>query len=343
MRTAKFVSRICLPTMGLLVSASSMAADETWWQRIDGYASISAATVKATPDTGGNITLSYNDVDTAGVDKSVVGGHGRKTSHYLPTGTLGARFNLTSSWTLGLELQGYSFSDGVSTVPLDAPGTTPLANFATFRETSLFKMDAADITTTLGYSRWNGTVELLSGYRSGSFETRAEIESFGVFTTGNFVNVALSNGASFKGKGPVAGLRLKYTPPQFPVSVVARYKFSKLDGRSDSFGRSVGTVASSPSAPLVGAATVTRNDAKAKAEVHDQEYGLQYDFGGAALKSFVSVTYTLTRLNLNGLPTGGAGFGGTIQDLTTNSFSAAGAVNSSGKWKGVSFTVGVEF
>ncbi len=343
MRSTVLVSRICLPTMGLFISTSSMAADEPWWQRIDGYASISAAAVKATPDTGGNITLSYNDVDTAGVDKSIAGGHGRRTSHYLPAGTLGARFNQTANFTWGLELQAYSFSDGVSTVPLDAPGTTPLANFATFRETSLFKMDAADIATTVGYSRWNGTVEVLAGYRSGSFETRAEIESFGVFTTGNFVNVALSNGAAFKGKGPLTGLRLKYKPPQFPVSVVARYKYSKLDGKSDSFGRSVGTVAASPSAPLVGAATVTRNDADAKAEVHDQEYGLQYDFAAASLKSFVSVTYTRSRLNLDGLPTGGAGFGGTIQDLTTNSFSAASAETSSGKWKGVSFTVGVEF
>jgi hypothetical protein len=343
MRTIKTVSRILLPAMGLVISASAMAAEGSWWQRVDGYVSISAAAVKATPDTGGNITLSYNDVDTAAVDKAVIGGHGRKTSHYLPTGTLGARFNQTENFTWGLELQGYSFSDGVSTTPLDSPTVTPLPNFATFRETSLFKMDASDITATAGYSRWNATAEVVAGYRSASFETRAEIESFGVFTTGNFVNVALSNGAAFKGSGPVAGLRLKYTPPQFPVSVVARYKYSKLDGKSDSFGRAVGTVASSPSAPLVGAATVTRNDADAKADIHDQEYGLQYDFGGASVSSFVSVTYTMTKLKLNGPPTGGAGFGGTIGDLTTNSFSSASAEDSSGKWKGIAFTVGVEF
>lgn len=103
----------------------------------------------------------------------------------------------------------------------------------------------------------------------------------------------------------------------------------------------------------MGAATVTRNNAEADAKRHDMEFGLQYDFAPSArIGSFVRLSYTMTELKIRGAPTGGAGFGGTIGTLTTNSFSSAGMSSTpeeptvgraSGKLKGVRFTVGVEF
>jgi hypothetical protein len=327
------------------------AADESWWQRIDGYASIGTAHVRARPDNGGTITASFNDSGTVDVDKSLLIAGGRNSSHYLPIGTVGARFRQTGDFTWGLELQGYSFSDTVQAPPRDAPGTTPLANFSTFRETGQFKMDGSDITATASYSRWNITAEGQVGLGSGTYFARSELYSFGVFTTGNFINLNLSNGTAFKGDGLVYGLRLAYAIPQFPLQVLARYKHSKLDGKTDAFGSAAGSVASSPSAPLVGAATVTRNDADATGKLDTLEYGLQYDFSpGARTSSFVSVTYTDTSLKIRGLPTGGAGFGGTIGTLTTNSFAQAGMASTTpmvgkarGSLKGFKLTVGVGF
>jgi hypothetical protein len=338
-------SRHAVPALGLLLFAGNCgAADgDVWWQRIEGYAALGLAQVKAEPDTGGVITLSFNDSGTAGTDISFTAGSGRNSNDYLPVLQLGGRVNVVDALTVGLTGQFYSFSDGLSAVPLLTPGTTPLATFGTYRETSLFKLDARDIAATAGYSRWGVTAEAVAGWRSGDFETRSEVEAFGVITTGHFANVALSNGASFAGDGPLFGLRLDYRLPSLPVRVVARYSYSKLDGQSDSFGRAVGTVASSPSAPLVGAATVTRNNAEAKMIVQDMEFGAQYEFELGGRSSFLRASWMRAKWAIDGLPTGGAGFGGTIGTLTTNSFSSASADRSDGLLSGGMLTVGLEF
>jgi hypothetical protein len=331
-------------------SAPALAA-EAWWQRIDGYAVVATAIADADPYTGGRITASFDDADTVGVDKTIFIDGGRKSSHYLPSGTLGARFYQTPDFTYGLELHGYTFSDGLATTARDAPGTTPLTNFATYREENLFKMDGSDITATASYRRWGVTAEGQVGIANGTYRTRSEFYTFGVFTTGNFINLNLSNGTLFKGDGLVYGLRLAYVVPRMPFSVVGRYKHSKLDGKTTAFGSAAGSVASSPSAPLVGAATVTRADGKATGKLHDMEFGLQYDFSATVrTSSFVRVTYTRKELKIRGLRTGGAGFGGTINDLTINSSAIAGMSppgltvgKASGKLQGFQFAVGFEF
>lgn len=356
MHYSKFASRILQTASTLLVVGGgpvAVSAEQPWWQRIDGYAMLGAASVRATPDSGGRITTTFNDSGTAELDKSLLIEGGRKSDAYLPSGTLGARFQQTEDFSWGLELEAFSFSDGFAGTALDAPGTTPLTNFATYREESLFKLQGADITATAGYSRWGLTAEGQAGWGGGTFRARSELFSFGVFTTGNFVNLNLSNGTTFKGDGLVYGLRLQYAIPRLPVGLFGRYKNSKLKGETTAFGSSAGTVASSPSAPLVGAATVTRADAKATGTREDLEFGLQYDFVPAArISSFVRLSWTQSDLKIRGLPTGGAGFGGTIGTLTTNSFSNAGMSTTpdepgvgkaAGKLRGIRFSVGLEF
>jgi hypothetical protein len=329
--------------LGLLVCISAQADEATWWQRVDIYAAVGVIDVKAEPDTGGNITMSFDDSDTPALDKSLIGGEGRTSHDYLPIGTLGIRIHQTQHLSWGVEMHRYSFSDAVSTVPRDAPGVTPQTNFATYVETSMFKLKADDLAATARYSRWNVTLDGLYGEREGSFEARSDMQAFGVFTSGNFINMALSNGSSFDGDGRLYGYALGIGVPRTPVSFFGRYKRADLDGRSDSFGRAVGTVASSPNPPLAGAATVTRNNAKAEARIRDYEYGLQFDFNPSqdGVQSFLRLSYMETRWKLNGLPTGGAGFGGTIADLTTNSFSSAGL--GKGTLKGYGVAVGVMF
>jgi hypothetical protein len=330
-----------VPAIGLLaISGTAASADSlSWLERIDAYASAGIGEVRARPDTGGNITITLNDNTTVGIEKSMVGGSGRATDAYLPVLQLGARFQVIEDLTVGIEGQYFSFSDSLSTVPLDAPGTTPLPTFGTYRETSLFDLKARDIAATVAYSRWGATAEAVVGLRDASFGARSEMEAFGVITSGNFLNLALSNGSYFKGDGAVFGLRLSYLLPQIPLRVIAGYTYAKLDGKSDSFGRSIGTVVSNPSTPLSGAATVTRNGASSKGLIHDQEYGLQYEFNRG--QSFARLSWMEKSLEIDGPPTGGAGFGGTIGDLTTNSFSAAGL--GEGKVNGTFLTLGIAF
>jgi hypothetical protein len=113
-----------------------------------------------------------------------------------------------------------------------------------------------------------------------------------------------------------------------------------LWGRTDSFGSAAGTVASSPSAPLVGAATVTRNNAQSDLEILEAQIGVQWEF---ELRYFPATAFFRTAFeyqnwNITGPPTGGAGFGGTIGDLTTNSFASANLGDT--HLKGASFATG---
>ena len=94
-------------------------------------------------------------------------------------------------------------------------------------------------------------------------------------------------------------------------------------GRSpDTYGASIfGAVASSPSAPLVGAATVTRSG------LSKTVYG--YSIGGglemkASQKLRIRTEYLYDHYKSATIAVGGAGFGGTIGDITTNSFVSPG-------------------
>lgn len=92
---------------------------------------------------------------------------------------------------------------------------------------------------------------------------------------------------------------------------------------ADQFSASVfGAVASSPSAPLAGAATVTRSGLSKT--VHGYSIG-----GGVEMKASHNVRLRAEYMydsygSIESLPVGGAGFGGTIGDLTINSFVSPG-------------------
>ncbi|MFN3714876.1 MAG: hypothetical protein ACK4SX_14565 [Alcanivoracaceae bacterium] len=345
MRTSRSAFHLISTSMlGLLVYSGSIQAEQTtWWQRADIYAALGVSHVEAAPETGGSIGMSFDDSSTPTLDKSLIGGEGLDSRHYLPSGTLGARIHLTQRLSWGVEMHRYSFSDAESAVPLDAPGVTPLPNSATFLETSTFKLKAHDLAATVRYSRWNVTLDGLYGERSGSFLSTSSMDAFGVFTASNFINMTLANGSSFKGDGQLYGFGLSIGVPRTTVSLFGRYKRADLEGRSNSFARAVGTVASPTSPPLVGASTVTRNNARAESIIQDYEYGLQFDFipSEDGVQSFVRLSYLETRWELNGLPTGSSGFGGTIGNLTADSFANAGLGKAT--LRGYGAAVGVMF
>ena len=103
-----------------------------------------------------------------------------------------------------------------------------------------------------------------------------------------------------------------------PVSVFFGRRRSTLEGDSDSFGRVVGTAASSPN-PTRN--IVTQTDL----EMGENRYGIQADFGapGTRFRSYARLAYETMKWELSGPPTGGAGFGGTVGNLQVNSFTSA--------------------
>ena len=140
------------------------------------------------------------------------------------------------------------------------------------------------------------------------------------------------------------GYTLAYRAKRWPVSGFVGRRTATLDGKSDSFGRAVGAVASSPAAPLVGAATVRRNGTTATDMIMGEtRYGVQADLGGSGtrFRSFARLSYERIEWTLDGPPTGGAGFGGTINELPTNGFASGGLGGV--KLDGWSLSLGVAF
>ena len=115
------------------------------------------------------------------------------------------------------------------------------------------------------------------GARHAEIGVRFDFLAFGVCTTGNFINLTLQNGF-FNGDGGTGAITARRQIGNSPFTFFSSFRGSYLGGHTTSFGRADGTVASSPSAPLVGAATVTRADADAELDIWEYQVGLQLDF-----------------------------------------------------------------
>ena len=82
-----------------------------------------------------------------------------------------------------------------------------------------------------------------------------------------------------------------------------------------------GFIASSPSTPLLGAATVTRSDMAETIYGYSIGGGLEVKTGGGVS---LRAEYMFDKYKSHEIAVGGAGFGGTINELTTNSFTGPG-------------------
>lgn len=273
-------------------------------------------------DSGGQITMSFNDTDTVGTDISIVDGHGLDDFGYAPRLTLGRQ--LSDKWAVAGRY--FTLAAADSGFPELAPGTTPQPNFATFLSKNESRHYTIDLEAVRSFFRGKTKIDTSIGARHASLDVDSEVFAFGVFTTGNFVNLNLSNGSAFDGTGIVGGITFRRQIGDGPISIFFGGRSSKMWGRSDSFGRAVGSIAVSPNVPLIGAATVTRNNAESNLIINEFQLGLQFEF---ALRRIPATAYFRTALeyqdwDLNGPPTGGAGFGGTLGDLSTGSFASAG-------------------
>jgi hypothetical protein len=288
------------------------------------YAGTELTALQIDARTGGRITASFSDTTAPGVSTIAFNERGGVTDRgYAPRFWLGA--NLTDKW--GVRGRYWNLSDNSAHFPTLNPAIAPVGNnFGTFEVTETVEAWATDLEAvrTMQWGGWKADVFM--GGRHAHYRTDADLLAFGVFTTGNFVNLTLQNGCGFDGAGITYGGSLRRQIGCTPLYLFGSARGSFLDGHSDSMGRSDGTVASSPSAPLVGAATVRRNDADATMTIAEFQAGLEFNWPLQAVPAnfFFRTAYEYQHWNLDGPPTGGAGFGGTIGELTTNSFASAG-------------------
>jgi hypothetical protein len=302
---------------GLIESTLLNPNREPFW-----FAGTEFTFVDVQAKTGGLITLSYDDATTGGTEIAFRDGQGYDDYAVAPRLWLGRKFG--EKW--GVVGRYWHMSGNNTQFPALAPGVTPLPTFGTYNEFNRMQAYTIDVEGIRTFRPGNWILDLSVGARHASYNSDSQIETFGVITTGNFANVALSNGCAFDGTGVTYALggrrRIMDTHAHFFFTA----RGTRAEGESDSFGRSAGTVASSPSAPLVGAATVTRNDSDAVMNIGEFQVGVEWEYPLVCLPAnfFFRTAYEYQYWNFEGRPTGGAGFGGTIGDLTTNSFASAG-------------------
>lgn len=303
------------------------------------YAGLEVSVLDIKARSGGLITLSQSDTTAPGVATAAYrDGDGLDGIGFAPRILIGRKFG--PNWAV----QGryWSLDKSVTHSPDGNPSIPPSGtNFSTTYETDQFQAYLIDIEAVRSFTYDEWQLDAFVGARHGSYTTGSLIHTFGVFTTGNFTNLILSNGNGFDGTGVTYGFTIR-RPLFFPHT----YAFfsargSAMEGQTDSFGRSAGAVASSPSAPLVGAATVSRNNSDANLYIGEFQLGLECEYRLRCLPAYVFLrtSYEYQDWNIVGRPTGGAGFGGTIGELTTNSFASAGLGDT--QLQGVTFATGL--
>lgn len=273
-------------------------------------------------DTGGRITLSFDDSGTAGTEIAFDTGTGFYDYAAGSRLTLGRQFG--ERW--GVAGHYFSLDDSSTEFPHLVPGTVPLPTFGTYTETDIVKMYSMDIEAIRSFHPGQTKIDASIGARHASIDVDSQLHAFGVITTGNFTNLNLSNGCAFDGTGITTALVARRQLGSSPFSLFIGGRGSQIWGHSDSFGRAAGAVADSPSSPLVGAATVTRDNVESDLMIWEAQFGMQAEFALRCLPAtaFLRAAIEYQNWDITGPPTGGAGFGGTIGDLTTNSFSRAG-------------------
>jgi hypothetical protein len=333
------MARSGLPFVCALVACSGLAfaapddAEPPW------FAGTEIVYLEIEAQTGGQATLTINDSDTAGTDMSLLDANGYDENDFAPRVFLGRHI-----WRgIGVAGRFFRLTDFDTHPPETVPGTTTLTNFSTESAVDRIELETTDAELTYHHDLADFRFAAAFGERWATFAAQSELESFGVFTSGNFHQIQLSNGSRFDGRGYTAALSVDYRVADWPLHVFVGYRTSDLDGESDSFGRAVGTLAVSPNPPLIGAATVTRNNVdETDMTIDEWQVGVRFDFGlGQTARGFVHATYETQDWELDGPPTGGAGFGGTSSDITLNSFSSAGL--GSADLKGIAFATGVRW
>lgn len=270
---------------------------------------------------GGTFTLSLDDATTAGTDFRANDHEGVTHATASPRFWIGRQ--ITPEWSLvGRHWLLDTFEHSALDTP---PGQVNLPNFARIGEISSVKLYNIDIEAMRSVKRGIWKLDGSAGVRYASLYADSRAFASGVFTTGNFINLSWFNSNKFTGTGITGALTARRPIRNTCASWFVTGRGSHMLGQSDNAAGTVGTVASSPSSPLVGAATVTRNDADAEMSIGELQFGIEWDRRLKCIPGnlFFRTAFEYQCWKLDQPPTGGTGFGGTIGNLTTNSFMSA--------------------
>lgn len=270
---------------------------------------------------GGTLTLSLDDSTTVGTDFAANDHEGVTHATASPRFWIGRQ--ITPQWSI---VARHWMLDTFEHSALDTPaGQVNLPNFARIGEISAAKLYNIDIEAMRCFKRGIWELDGTIGARYASYYADARAFATGVFTTGNFINLSYFNSNKFTGTGITSSLTARRPIRNTCASLFVTGRGSHAWGTSDNAAGVAGTVASSPSSPLVGGAVVTRADAEAEMSIGELQFGVQWDRRLKCIRAnwFLHTAFEYQVWKIDQPPTGGVGFGGTIGNLTTNSFMSA--------------------
>lgn len=285
------------------------------------FGGVEATFLNADVTTGGQTTLSMDNSNTVGTDLQVVDNQALDQFTYAPRIWFGRQFN--EKW--GLVGRFWMLNDSSVAPPTPAPGSANQPNFMTMWDDGQVEMYTTDLEGVRSFQLGRWKIDGTCGARYASFYSETSLNAFGVFSSGNFSQLYFNSLSSFEGAGVTGSLMMRRQLGDSHWSIYLSGRGSGLGGRAVSRARESGTVTASPSPPLLGAATVSREDDEATMSIGELQAGLQWDFNLQRLPAngFARIGLEHQHWNIDSLPVGGVGFGGSVPGLTVNSFTSA--------------------
>jgi len=159
------------------------------------FAGAEATLLQTIVRSGGHITASFSDTTAPGVATIAFrDGNGINRFGYAPRIWIGRQ--LTENW--GIVGRYWDMTTVRSRFPDLNPAIPNVGtNFATFNETDHARLYTGDIELVRRLDALGWKVDAMGGVRRAHVGVNSDFLGFGVFTTGNFINLTLQNGFTF--------------------------------------------------------------------------------------------------------------------------------------------------
>ncbi|MBA3481537.1 MAG: hypothetical protein H0T51_06960, partial [Pirellulales bacterium] len=173
------------------------------------FAGMETTLMNVNARSGGIITASFTDTTAPGVATSAfIDGNGVTDKFaYAPRIWGGRQFG--ERWAVVGRFWNLETSDQNSPPAANPAIPTVGTNFATIFETDRAHLRTADVELVRSFQPGKWKIDGTLGARHAHIGVDSDFLAFGVFTTGNFVNLTLQNGFNFSGEGGTSAIYVR--------------------------------------------------------------------------------------------------------------------------------------
>jgi hypothetical protein len=271
--------------------------------------------------SGGHASLTLDDTNTAGTDLRLAGADSLTDSGYAPRVWLGCR--VTDCWSVVGRY--WHLDDSGEDRPEAPAGAINLANLLRLSGTSHVEAYDADLEVDRAFDWGCWKVDGTVGARHASLDVNSHLSTGGVFTSGSFANLDLSDGTSFEGTGVTYAIMVRRQLGNSHANFYFGARGSNLDGRSDSFGRASVAIGTG-GASFGNSISSSRQDGNASLTIAELQAGIEYDIPLACVpaEAFFRVGYEFQDWNIDGRAAAGLNTNGSAGPINLSAVASPG-------------------